>query len=56
MMIAPTNSSLTLLSAIVSDQTELLLLISFVLLSLQPVIIKTIGKTLMKQMMLKQKF
>jgi len=37
-------SSLTLLSAIVSDQTQFLLLINFVLLSLQPVIIKTIGK------------
>ena len=28
----------------VSDQTQFLLLINFVLLSLQPVIIKTIGK------------
>ena len=37
-------SSLTLLSAIASDQTQFLLLINFVLLSLQPVIIKTIRK------------
>ena len=56
MTIAPTNSSVTLLSAIVSDQTEFLLLINFVYLSLQSIIIKTTGKTLMRQMMLNQKF
>ncbi|RMX45070.1 hypothetical protein pdam_00023637 [Pocillopora damicornis] len=55
MTTAPMYSSLILLSAIVSDQTQFLLLINFVLLSLQPIIIKTIGKTLMKQVMLNQK-
>jgi len=44
MMIALTYSSQTLLSAMVSDQTQFLLLINFVLLSLQPIIIKTIRK------------
>ena len=44
MMIALTYSSQTLSSAMVSDQTRFLLLINFVLLSLQPIIIKTIRK------------
>jgi len=44
MMIALTYSSQTLLSAMVSDQTQFLVLINFVLLSLQPIIIKTIRK------------
>ena len=44
MMIALTYSSQKLLSAMVSDQTQFLLLINFVLLSLQPIIIKTIRK------------
>ena len=44
MMIALTYSSLTLLSAMVSDQIQFLLLINFVLLSLQPIIFKTIRK------------
>ena len=56
MTTAPMYSSLILLSTIVSDQTQFLLLIYFVLQSLQPIIIRTIGKTLMKQVMLIQKF
>ena len=44
MTIALTYSSPTLLSTMISDQSHFLLLVNFVLLSLQPIIIKTIGK------------